>query len=102
MTSDAIVVFASLHAEPGKQEELRELLSWMVGNTRTEPGCERYDLYRQQGTDEVFHLFERYRNQGALEAHRAAPYYVEYRRRVADLIEGRVGVMLLDPIEVAG
>ena len=101
MTNDAIVVFASFRPVQGKQEELHEILSWMVENTRTEPGCERYDLYRQQGADGAFHLFERYRDQEALEAHRAASYYVEYRRRVVDLIEGEIGVALLDPIDVA-
>jgi len=102
MTTDPIVVFASFHPVPGKADELRDLLSWMVENTRTEPGCERYDLYRQDGTAEVFHLFERYRDQGALQAHRSAGYYVDYRRRVADLIEGDVGVTILHPLDVVG
>ena len=102
MTRDAIIVFASFHGLPGQGAELRELLSWMVENTRTEPGCERYDLYQQPGSSETLHLFERYRDQEALDAHRAASYYVEYRHRVAGLIEGSVDVVVLDPIDVAG
>ncbi|HZD17547.1 MAG TPA: putative quinol monooxygenase [Actinomycetota bacterium] len=99
---DAVIVFATFHALPGKAEDLRRLLSWMVGNSRSEPGCERYDLYRRQGTDETFHLFERYRDPQALDAHRASEHYVEYRRRVVDLIEGPIGVGVLHPIDVAG
>lgn len=102
MTDDAVIVFASFRPLAGKQDELLELLSWMVENTRREPGCERYDLYRQSGAGETFHLFERYRSGEALEAHRAADHYVEYRRGVADLIEGPVEVVVLDALDVAG
>lgn len=101
MADTAIIVFASFRAIAGKEEPLQELLSWMVGNTRAEPGCERYDLYRQQGADGTFHLFERYRSAEALDEHRAAPYYLEYRQRVTDLIEGSVDVALLEPIDVS-
>jgi len=100
MSGGAVTVFASFRPHPGREDELRELLSWMVRNSRTEAGCERYDLYRAQGEAGTFHLFERYRDRDALEAHRAAPYYVEYRRRVADMLEGTVEVVLLDPIDV--
>ena len=102
MVGTAVIVFASFHAIPGREGELRDLLTWMVRNTRSEPGCERYDLYRQEGTDGTFHLFERYQNAEALDEHRAAHYYREYRRRVADLIQGPVGVVLLEPIDVSG
>lgn len=99
---DSVIVFASFRAVAEKGDELGELLAWMVENTRREPGCERYDLYRQRGADGAFHLFERYRSNEALDEHRAADYYVEYRRRVAHLIEGTVDVILLDAIDVAG
>ncbi|HZD17823.1 MAG TPA: putative quinol monooxygenase [Actinomycetota bacterium] len=98
----AVTVFASFHARPGKGDELRDLLSWMVGNTRAEPGCLAYDLYRREGGDEVYHLLERYRSRQTLEAHRAAAYYAEYRRRVADLIEQPVEVKVLEPVDARG
>lgn len=99
--NDPVIVFASFHPLEGREAEVRELLSWMVEHTRGEPGCERYDLYRRRGDDRSFHLFERYRSNEALEAHRAADYYVEYRRRIADLIEGAVDVILLEAIDAA-
>lgn len=102
MPGAAVTVFASFRPLPGKADELRELLSWMVEHTRAEPGCDRYDLYRRAETGETFHLFERYRDQEALAAHRTAEHYVEYRRRVADLLEGGVDVVVLEPIDSAG
>lgn len=102
MDDKAVIVFASFRPIPGKERELQELLSWMVGHTRAELGCERYDLYRRQGDGETFHLFERYRDGEALEAHRAADYFVEYRRKVADLLEEPIDVLVLDGLDAAG
>jgi quinol monooxygenase YgiN len=96
-----VIVFASFRPIQGKEEELQALLSWMVENTRSEPGCERYDLYRHPAPGETFHLFERYQSNEALEEHRAADHYIEYRRQVKDLINGPVDVVLLQEVDAA-
>jgi RimJ/RimL family protein N-acetyltransferase/quinol monooxygenase YgiN len=102
MSDGPVIVFASFRPLAGQERAVAELLGWMVGNTRAEPGCERYDLYRASAEGQTFHLFERYSSAEALDAHRAAAYFVEYRRRIADLIEGPVDVTLLTPVDVAG
>jgi len=84
---EPVTVFASFEGAAGKTEELESLLRLMVANTRAESGCEQYDLYKERGSEGVFHLFERYRDQAALEEHRAAPYYLEYRTRVVDVLD---------------
>ena len=98
MTGDPVSVFASFRPRRGSEEALRILLRWMGKHTRAEPGCVRYDLYEERDGGAV-HLFERYRDQDALEAHRASDHYVEYRRQVADLLEQPIGVVVLDPID---
>lgn len=102
MAEGPVSVFASFRPREGSEAPLRSLLTWMVERTRAEPGCERYDLYEERDAGRVLHLFERYRSQAALEAHRASDHYVEYRRQVADLLEEPIGVVVLDPIEVRG
>ena len=99
MSDEPVIVFASFRPSPGKEDEVEALLSWMIGHTRAEPGCERYDLYRAQGGGPTFHLFERYRNSDALEAHRAAEYFVEYRRKVVDLLEEPIDVLVLNALD---
>jgi quinol monooxygenase YgiN len=101
MGDKAVIVFASFRPTAGKEAEVQELLSWMAGHTRAEPGCERYDLYRTQGDGETFHLFERYRDDQALEEHRASEYYAEYRRKVADLLDSPIDVLVLDGLDEA-
>ena len=101
MDDNAVIVFASFRPIAGKEQELHDLLSWMVEHTRREPGCERYDLYRRHDGGGTFHLFERYRNNEALEQHRASGHYVDYRRRVGDLLEEPIDVLVLDDLAVA-
>lgn len=102
MADNAVSVFASFRPREGRAGDLRSLLAWMVERTRAEPGCERYDLYEERDAGGALHLFERYRNQQALEAHRATEHYIEYRRQVADLLLEPIGVVVLDPIDVDG
>jgi len=99
MADNAVSVFASFRPREGRAGDLRSLLMWMVERTRAEPGCERYDLYEEAEAG-ALHLFERYGDREALEAHRAADHYIEYRRQVADLLEEPIGVIVLDPIDV--
>ncbi len=99
MADRAVSVFASFRPRQGREADLRSLLTWMVERTRAEPGCERYDLYEEREAGGALHLFERYRSQEALEAHRAADHYVEYRRQVVDMLEEPIGVLVLDPID---
>jgi quinol monooxygenase YgiN len=100
MADSAVSVFASFRPREGRAPDLRSLLRWMVERTRAEPGCERYDLYEQTDAGGTLHLFERYRNQQALEAHRATDHYVEYRRQVEDLLEEPIRVIVMDPVDV--
>ncbi len=96
-----VSVLASFRPRAGSEDALRSLLTWMVERTRAEPGCERYDLFEEREGGGALHLFERYRSAEALEAHRATAHYVEYRRRVADLLEEPIGVLVLDPIDAS-
>ena len=99
MAEQGVSVFASFRPHPGREADLRALLEWMVERTRAEPGCERYDLYEERDAGRVLHLFERYRDQGSLEAHRDTEHYVAYRRRVAEMLRDPIGVVVLDPID---
>jgi quinol monooxygenase YgiN len=98
---NAIIVFASFRPNAGMEDELQELLSWMVEHTRSEPGCEVYDLYRRHEGGDTFHLFERYRSDEALEQHRASDHYIEYRRLVGDLLQEPIDVLVLEGLAVA-
>ncbi len=103
--ADPILVFASFQPKPGLEADVREILNDMIGPTRAEPGNVRYDLYlgqKQGGVPQSYHLFEQYKDQAALEAHRQSDHYKAYRARIADYLAEPVGVQLLSIIDAAG
>jgi quinol monooxygenase YgiN len=102
VADQAVSVFASFRPLPGREGDVRDLLTWMVERTRAEPGCERYDLYEERDAGGALHLFERYRDQAALEAHRQTDHYVEYRRRIVDMLGEPIGVVVLDAVDASG
>jgi autoinducer 2-degrading protein len=55
-----------------------------------EPGCLRFEVYRETADPTRFVLFEIYRDRAAREAHWATAHFLAYRDAVADLIESRV------------
>ena len=58
-----------------------------LGSERDEPGCLRFNVLRDQQDPNVYYFFEVYRNETALEAHRAAPHYAVWRG-AADTLDG--------------
>ena len=54
-----------------------------------EPGCIRFEVYRETSAEPRFLLFEIYRDQAAREEHWASAHFVAYRDATAGLIESR-------------
>ena len=69
-------------------DEVRGLL-WEQGQlSRSEPGCERFEVYHSESNPAVFLLIERWADEASLAAHRKARAYTEiYQPRVLPLVE---------------
>ena len=102
MASNAAIVFATFRPRPEKVDDLRATLDTMVEQTRQEPGCEVYDLYRSGDEEVRFHLFERYRDADALQAHRDSEHYKNYRAELQekDLLAHPIEVAVLTEVDV--
>ena len=74
MPSTAIHVFATLTAAPGKADALRAVLSGLVAPSRQEPGTLQYTLHEALETPGVFHVYETYADQAAVDAHMSSPH----------------------------
>lgn len=73
-----IVLIAKSTVQEGKQEEFVRIAKKMVEETRKEEGCISYDLVKDETDDVVFCFIEKYRDEAALEAHRASAYFQTY------------------------
>jgi autoinducer 2-degrading protein len=58
-----------------------------LGSERDEPGCLRFNVLEDAQDENTYYFFEVYRDQAALEAHRATRHYAGWRA-VADALDG--------------
>lgn len=79
----ALVV--SIHIKPERREAFMEaMLDDARGSNNNEPGCLRFDVVQDQEDPNHIFLYEVYKDEAALEAHRAAPHYTKWRETVKD------------------
>ena len=70
-----------------RERFLKAIEADAIGSEQDEPGCLRFNVLRDQQDQNVYYFFEVYRNEAALEAHRAAPHYAVWRA-AADTLDG--------------
>lgn len=58
-----------------------------IGSERDEPGCLCFNVLQDQQDRNVYYFMEVYRDEAALEQHRAAPHYAVWRA-AADTLDG--------------
>ena len=79
------VLMVTLKIRPEHREAFIEaMLEDARGSVQNEPGCLRFDVLQDDQEPNTLHLYEVYRDQAALEAHRQAPHYIRWRNTVAD------------------
>jgi quinol monooxygenase YgiN len=65
-----------------------QLLAKAARLSRTEPGCQRFEVYQSQHDPSRFLLHEHWESQAALDAHRTAEAYTTiYQPHVLPLVE---------------
>lgn len=82
----AIAIVARYRVRAGEQAAVAEALAEMAAPSRAEPGCLAYHPLRSPQDERLFVIFEAYRDQEAVEAHRASEHY---RRLVAGVVRPR-------------
>ena len=85
---DLLTVIARMHAQPGKEQELRDALEALIEPTVGEKGCVNYDLHQGDEDKGLFFFYENWDSAADLDAHLAAPHLVEFAGRLGDLIDG--------------
>ena len=63
---------------------LAAMLENARGSVQNEPGCLRFDVLQDGADPNRLHLYEVYRDQAAVEAHRQAPHFLRWRDTVQD------------------
>ena len=80
-----IALIVTIQIQPEHREAFMEsMLDDARGSNNDEPGCLRFDVLQDSEDPNKIHLYEVYKDQAAVDAHRQAPHYTKWRETVQD------------------
>ena len=75
-----LVIAGHIRMDPAKISEARAAAVVMMEATRKEEGCHAYNFSADLEDDGVFHVFEQWESQQALDAHFATPHMADFQK----------------------
>jgi len=83
-----LAMWVKVRVKPeGRERFLKAIEVDAIGSERDEAGCLRFNVLHDREDPNVYYFYEVYRDEAALEAHRAAPHYAVWRA-AADTLDG--------------
>ena len=95
---DMVVLAVTWTAKSGREAAVGEVFSKLTEESRKEPGCLMYQVHRHRTEPRRFFIYEQYKDDAALEAHRAAPHFLQYAKKELPKIADRVEGNLFEPL----
>jgi quinol monooxygenase YgiN len=89
LPKEAVTLIVLLHAREGQETILEAELRGMVGPTRREEGCLRYDLHRSVDTLGALLLHEVWETRDAHTEHTHSPHFLRWNARKDALVASR-------------
>jgi len=93
-----IVLAVTWKAKPGQEREAERVLRILTDASRKEPGCVIYQVHRHKERPNEFFIYEEYKDEAALEAHRASSHFLQYARTELPKFAERVSGELYEPV----
>ncbi len=95
-----IIQLVTISVKPDDRAAFLRALRINYDGTAGEPGNLRYDVLRDPQDEGSFTIYEVFRDQAALDAHRASDHYLECMRIIGPMIAGAVSKKVLAPVFV--
>lgn len=93
-----VVLAVTWMAKQGRESDAAAVLSKLTEESRKEPGCIAYQVHRHKTEPRRFFIYEQYKDDAALEAHRAAPHFMQFARKELPKFADRVEGQLYEPL----
>jgi quinol monooxygenase YgiN len=93
-----VVLAVTWMAKAGREAEVAGIFSKLTEESRKEPGCGMYQVHQHKTDSRRFFVYEQYTDDAALEAHRAAPHFLQYVKKELPKLGERVEGNLYVPI----
>ena len=93
-----VVLAVTWMAKVGREAEVTALFSKLTEESRKEPGCLLYQVHRHKTEPRRFFIYEQYKDDAALEAHRASPHFLQHVKKDLPKIADRVEGLVFEPL----
>lgn len=93
-----VVLAVTWVAKAGREAEVSALFAKLTEESRKEPGCAMYQVHRHRTELRRFFIYEQYRDDAALETHRATAHFLQYAKKELPKVADRVDGNLFDPL----
>ena len=93
-----VVLAVTWMAKVGHEKEVADLFTKLTEESRKEPGCAMYVAHRHKTDPRRYFIYEQYKDDAALEAHRSAPHFLQFARKELPKIADRVEGHLFEPL----
>jgi quinol monooxygenase YgiN len=92
-----IVLLATLHARPGRREDLTRMLDAIRVDAESEPGTLTFAVHTVRDDADAVVCYEAYADADAMTRHREGPALQALMAVIGDLIEGAPQITYLEP-----
>lgn len=93
-----VVLAVTWIAKPGHDAQVAEIFAKLQAASRQEPGCLMYIVHRHRTDARRFFIYEQYRDDTALQAHRDSPHFQQYAIKALEDIGERKEGELYSPL----
>jgi len=93
-----VVLAVTWMAKTGREAEVTDYFAKLSEASRKEPGCLMFQVHRHKTEPRRFFVYEQYKDDAALEAHRATPHFLQYVKKDLPKIADRVEGNLFEPL----
>jgi (4S)-4-hydroxy-5-phosphonooxypentane-2,3-dione isomerase len=93
-----VVLAVTWMAKQGREGEVVSVFAKLAQESRKEPGCVMYLVHRHKTEPRRFFVYEQYKDDAALEAHRATPHFLQYARKELPKLGDRIEGQLYEPL----
>ncbi|MBN2864324.1 MAG: antibiotic biosynthesis monooxygenase [Bacteroidales bacterium] len=90
------MIIAKVYIKPGSESAFISEAKSMIENSNKEEGCMGYMLYQDPYEKTNFIFVERYKDQSAVDAHFATPYFSEFGNKIAGMTSDPMEIKIFD------
>jgi quinol monooxygenase YgiN len=93
-----VVLVVTWMAKTGHENEVGTVFTKLTEESRKEPGCIMYLVHQHKTDRRRFLVYEQYKDDAALEAHRTSSHFLQYTKKELPKLGERIEGNLYEPL----